>query len=717
MKSLEQRVLASADRLVDEAAADVLPGADRTDARMLVLEAVAATAGGWDLSDFWKFLGTDSTRMRADPTPWADKIRTSISVTGIPIALALSALSREILAPSQQRKMGAYYTDWRLAEQLAAAAVQEVTVDGPWVDTACGSGMLLAAAAMQVPPGPDRDEVICNRLCGADLSAIALRGALLSVASLTNDLAVVKGFSERLLGQDSLVSRQTWSELAPAGFALVIGNPPWEKLRASRHESAKGAGVVRDYGQSFECAVDLSHDRSLLLSYVEKVVSGMHHQGRGEHDLYKLFLELGMGIAAQDGVLALLLPAGLIRSQGTERLRRELNSMARELSISVVENRASHFAIDTRFKFLAVVAKTGRGRKHPIELKVADRTGALPKQGVRMSRSRLIKVRPDLSIPEVRTAEEWDLYVRLASNAATVGDQAGLWKPTYLREIDMTLDRGSFRREGGDMVLPLLEGRHVSQYRWRTKSYQSGEGRSAKWLPEPLTHNSLRTQWYVPLSAMSPGTIQRSSRSRIAFCDITGQTNERSLLVARVPNGVVCGNKVPTLAFEDGGPDREDLFLALANSLVVDWMLRRIVTTTVNFFLLDSLHLPRINEKSKVGEELIDLARRLSAAEGDSGADLWEVGRWRARSDALVAAAWGLNMFELEVVLRDFPLLDRGQPALEGETRSTITADCVFAELAQILGVAHPSLERVRAAEAAGAAPYIPGEFAVKRSV
>jgi hypothetical protein len=714
VKSLEERLLASTDRLLNEAARDVLPRDDHTDARLVVLEAVAAACGGWCLADFWNLTGMDSIRVGADPAPWADKIRVSIAGTGIPTALALSALSREVLPPSQQRKTGAYYTDWRLAELLAATAVPEVDADGPWVDPACGSGMLLAAAAMQVSPGPERDAVIRDRLSGADLSANALRGALLSVASLTEDLSAVRGFAGRLLRQDSLTSGPTWAELAPAGAALVIGNPPWEKLRVSRHEAAKGAGAVRDYGQSFEHDVDLTHDRSRLLTYVEQVASGMCLQGRGEHDLYKLFLELGMGIAAEEGVLALLLPAGLIRSQGTERLRRGLSSMARDLSISVVENRASHFAIDTRFKFLSVVAKIGDGRKEPIKLKVADRTGALPDRAVRLSRSQLDKVRSDLSIPEVRTAQEWDLYVRLASNAVTVGDPAGPWRPVYRREIDMTLDRKSFRSKGGETTLPLLEGRHVSQYRWRAKSYRSGEGRSAIWTPEPLSQSALRTQWHVPLDATNPGTVQRTSRSRIGFCDITGQTNERSLLVARVPEGVVCGNKVPTLAFVDGGDDREDLFLALANSLVVDWMLRRIVTTTVNFFLLDSLHLPRIHEETEVGQELIALARRLSAAEGDLSADAWQVGQWRARSDALVAAAWGLGTRDVEVVLRDFPLLDRGQPALEGEARSTITADCVLAELAQILAVSHPSLDRMRNAQAAGATPYVPAEYAVR---
>lgn len=711
MKSLEQGLLGPTDQLLIQAAADVCPDADQTDARLTVLEAAAANVGGWSLEEFYDATDRDRSAIRSDPAPWADKVLASIADTPIPTALALSALSREIVTANLQRKTGAYYTDWRLAELLASTSVPAVKADGPWVDTACGSGVLLAAAAMQVPAGDRRNAVIRDKLVGADLSARALRGALLSVASLTSELSAIRGFASRLRVQDSLRSAGCWDKLAPSGAALVIGNPPWEKLKLSRHELAKSQGAVRSYGQSYDDDVDLALHRSTLLTYIEQVATGTRLQGRGEHDLYKLFLELGMGIAAEGGVLALLLPAGLIRAQGTESLRRELDALSSELSISVIENRARNFAIDTRFKFLSVVARIGTGRQQPITLKVADRSGTLPCAPVKLNRAQLREVRRDLSIPEVRTAEEWDLYTRLAKGATTVGDPEGPWRPDYRREVDMTLDQKSFRRTSGEESMPLLEGRHVAQYRWRAKTYQSGEGRSAIWRPEPLSDAFLRTQWHVPVSAMHPSTVERTTRSRIGFCDITGQTNERSLLAARVPAHVVCGNKVPTLAFSGGGEEREDLFLALANSLVVDWMLRRIVTTTVNFFLLDTLALPRIDEDSDVGRELVSLAHRLTASEGDTSINLWQVGQWRARSDALVAAAWGLGCSDLETVLRDFPLLDRGQPALPGENRSTVTADSVLAELANILDVAHSSAERRENACVRGAIPYIPAEF------
>ena len=723
MKSLEASLLHGVDLELTALARELGLG-DGTPARLTLLEAVAGRHAGWDVAEYWRRFGDPGADAGADagaarphpPAAALDELLARIASTGIPVPLALSALSRETLPHADQRSSGAYYTDWRLAQLVARQSVPSVSADGIWVDTACGSGILLAAAAMEVAAGAARDELIRERLTGADLSAAALRGARLAIASLTSSLDAVAGFDRRLLLQDSLRSRDAWREVAAGGAALVIGNPPWERLRASRHEAARRAGDSRHYGQRFDVDLDLSASRSALLSYIRSVTSDTSLQGRGEHDLYKLFLELGLSLAAEDGIVSLLLPAGLVRSQGTATLRRELAEVSSELSVSVIENRARHFAIDTRFKFLAVTARIGSGSagKRPIELRVADRTGRLPGPAVRIPRDRLAALRPDLSLPEVRTDAEWRLYADLARRSVAVGDPAGPWHPEYRREVDMTLDRHLFRPARSGDAVPLLEGRHVSQYRWRAKRYVRGEGRAAIWEAQELAGGELATQWFVSPSDLSAGTAGRISRSRIGFCDITGQTNERSLLVARVPPGVACGNKVPTLHFPgDGGADREDLFLALANSFVVDWMLRRVVTTTVNFFILDALPLPRVTPSSDVGRELVGLARAVTAAEGDPDADRRAVGAIRARIDALVAFAWGLGVEQLRLVLDDFPLLDRGQPALGGEAASTVTRDCVLRELGRLWDDV-PRIEADRAERALelGALPFVPAAYA-----
>ena len=47
----------------------------------------------------------------------------------------------------------------------------------------------------------------------------------------------------------------------------------------------------------------------------------------------------------------------------------------------------------------------------------------------------------------------------------------------------------------------------------------------------------------------------------------------------------------------------------------------------------------------------------------------------RAEIDVLVAKAFGLDFSDIELIMNDFPLLDRAQKSLGNESRSTVTRD------------------------------------------
>ena len=58
----------------------------------------------------------------------------------------------------------------------------------------------------------------------------------------------------------------------------------------------------------------------------------------------------------------------------------------------------------------------------------------------------------------------------------------------------------------------------------------------------------------------------------------------------------------------------------------------------------------------------------------------------RADVDSLVATAFDLTVDDLRIMFEDFRLLDRGQPALDGEPASTVTRDVVLATHARRTG-------------------------------
>jgi hypothetical protein len=185
---------------------------------------------------------------------------------------------------------------------------------------------------------------------------------------------------------------------------------------------------------------------------------------------------------------------------------------------------------------------------------------------------------------------------------------------------------------------------------------------------------------------------------------------------------VVCGNKVPTVLFEGArGREVADCWLAIANSFCFDWLLRRGVTTTVNYFVLLDVPFPRLDPLGPAGVTLAMRAGGLGRCRHEAEVasrepqDVWTQAEARAEIDWRVLALYGHGVASLQVMLADFPLLDRSQPPLPGEERSTITRDLLLLRAAEALGGVSPSQVsvwrgRVEAGRGVGAVAYVPSQ-------
>ncbi len=694
---------------------DVLAEYDFED-QFSVLEEAASRLGGWDCGEYRSAFRLPEASFDGEAAA-RELLAALDGYNALPFQ-SLAALSQPVLDVHRRRSTGAYYTDFRLAAHLAQKSV--VDAESTILDPAAGTGVLLVAA-VQAACGADRrasTKLIANGVSGADLDELALRGARLALASLCNSVDAVLHLDERLRVVDSILAGPAaWGDVAPDGFDLVIANPPWGKVKLSRHEHLRSTGVERHYGHDYgDEASGYDAARMAVAAYAEDVGERYSHQGRGEVDLFKVFLELGVDLTARNGVLAYLLPAGLIRSAGCKGLRKRVWSEHTDLEITVIENRARFFAIDTRFKFLSVVGRRSGGSVTPVRLEHASGTddGVNRTGTARLGRKSLQRLSPSLAVPEVRSADEWRIWTAMAERGRRLGDPESPWCPSIVREVDMTRDRERFAREDTSDALAVAEGRMVAQHRFGAKAYRGGTGRSARWEVLPFGSSSIEPQFWIRPGDLPTPAAERFNRQRIGFCDITGQTNERTFICALVPAGVVCGNKVPTVEFADPSPALQMAWLAVSNSIPFDWWCRRVVTTTVNFFLLRELPFPDLDPTSLPARHLADLAGRVRhSLSGAEVYDPWRIAEWRAEIDCRVLLAFRLEPVHLRQMLCDFPLFDRHQPPLPDESHSTVTRDLLLATAGQVYG--SPDLEaedRLDAARAVGALAFVPAECA-----
>ncbi len=424
-----------------------------------------------------------------------------------------------------------------------------------------------------------------------------------------------------------------------------------------------------------------------------------------------------MKLANDKGSIFIIVPGGIIRSQGTQKVRKELFSNFSETDITVFDNKCKFFAIDSRFKFCTIAFKEKVSESSLSEIKISkykdENNIQFMEKYVKILLNDIKAIRKDLSIPEIYTDNEWRLFKKLNINGEDWSKKNSLWYPEFCREVDMTNHKKYFDISSNDKSLPVIEGRMIQNYRTGAKTYCSGDGRSAIWKINNYGNACIRPHYYIGKTYLNIEVKKRVESYRAGFCDIVGQTNERAMMASLIQPDIVCGNKVPTVIFpNDNTIERIMLWLGVVNSFVFDWLLRRVVTTTANYFLLTSLPMPIIDIRSNLAKDIINKVKQVLEFDKVSGGNLHQYGELRAEIDAMVAIAYDISSSDLETIFNDFPLIDKGQPCINGEKKSTITKDFILKKYFSLVNRDTNYIEnRIKASLSVGAIPYISGEL------
>lgn len=168
----------------------------------------------------------------------------------------------------------------------------------------------------------------------------------------------------------------------------------------------------------------------------------------------------------------------------------------------------------------------------------------------------------------------------------------------------------------------------------------------------------------IPLSERREYIMLELSRARIAYRRVASRTNSRTIISCLVPTNILLDESAPTITFVLGGEWVQSVYLGIINSLPFDWQARRLVEININYFMLENLIIPDLDDKQYTA--IAKSAARLSAV--DSRFDQFaqavgvEVGpldddehrRLRVEIDARVAQAWELTIDDLQLMFTDF---------------------------------------------------------------
>ncbi|CAN5858744.1 hypothetical protein BH24ACI4_BH24ACI4_10730 [soil metagenome] len=402
--------------------------------------------------------------------------------------------------------------------------------------------------------------------------------------------------------------------LPEGGFDAVLGNPPWEMMRADG-EAAADAGLLR-----------------FVRGCGEYVL-----QGRGHGNLYQLFVERTLHMLKPAGRCGMILPSGFATDQSCAPLRRTLFGRTSIDTFVTLENRDGIFPIHRGLKFLLMtLSRAGSTTALPVRsgIRAARTLDTLPDAGplqgaVSVPMTAIARLSgEDMAVPDIRTPADLDIISCVTTRVPPLADPAG-WNVRFGRELNATEDRPHFTT--GASGLPVLEGKGLRPFLvdLATARYRIPAARARRLLKEADTF----------------------SLPRLAYRDVAAPTNRTTLIAAIVPAGVVTTHTL--FCLKDRLQEVDQHFLCgVFNSYVANYFVRLRVSTHVTTGIIARLPVPRPPSTDPSFREISLLSRSLQRRPEQE---------FLARLNVLVARLYGLSGSQFERVLETFPLIPAGE--------------------------------------------------------
>lgn len=511
------------------------------------------------------------------------------------------------------------------------------------------------------------------------------------------------------------------------GFDVVLGNPPWERIKLQEQEFFAGHPVAEEPNAAARTraiaklaeALEGSPDRRLYEAFqIAKRIaeatstfarvpgdSGGRYRytGTGDVNTYALFAEHFLNLTREGGGAGLIVPTGIATDATTAPFFGHLVSSQRLAGLIDFENSAPLFeGVHRSFKFclLTIGSRVAEAAfcfflTDPAQLEQVERRFTL-------SPAQIARINPNTkTAPVFRARRDAEMTAAVYDRVPVLiderkGTEGNPWGVSFMRMFDMSNDSSLFNtaaelsaenyvRENtdwcgpeGSRFVPLYEAKMLHQFdhRWANGADNEDGGeplsRDASSEPNPRYWIDAREQRSAAQDA------RRGSGWLLASRMIARLTDERTFIASMIPDSGV-GNsaavwKQPAARHQDAVQ-----LLANANALVTDWIVRQKVGgANMNFFYVQQFPIlppraydeaalafivPRVLELTYTSHSMAPFARDLGY-EGPPFA--WDEDRraqLRAELDAWYALAYGLTRDELRYVLDPKDVMGEDYPS------------------------------------------------------
>ena len=485
------------------------------------------------------------------------------------------------------------------------------------------------------------------------------------------------------------------------GFDVILANPPWEGFKPQAKEYfAPFSEKISKKNMSIK---EFEVEQARLLQDKDIRAGWLAYQSRFPHmsayfrsaadyqyqsavvggkrtgsdiNLYKLFTERCFALLRDGGHCGIVIPNGIYKDLGATGLRNMLFDHAQVDSIIALANERFIFEeVDHRVCFAFVTFEKGGStqslratfRINPREAIAADDFTSFVENAdnfIELSAALIGAMNAETrSVLEFRSATDVSIVNKMLAFPALGEKREGVWNLKLTNEFHMSNDgkTGLFKTEPGPGRLPLFTGRMFNQF-------ENTSEHSGFWIDEAEGRQVLLGK------TPDAGQAMDYQRYRWLHRRIARSTDTRTLIATIAPPMVFTEVNSTTIKVGESAMNAVEqcYWCAVANSFVLDWLLRQSVASTLNMFYLYQLPVPRLPSSDKrctsiarraarlicVDPVYDDLARDVGFNSHKDGAHAAaERAQLRAELDGLIAHLYGLDEDEFAHILKTFPLV------------------------------------------------------------
>ena len=491
-------------------------------------------------------------------------------------------------------------------------------------------------------------------------------------------------------------------------FDVVVGNPPWQKIKITgigwlvRYFPGLKSKPVevqrREKERIFKENPDLYKkyitDRQRA-DYLRKVILSGNYPGigKGDPDYFMAFAWRFMAILKNKGGssggkgrgrcggsdgnfgrIGVVMPRSICISVGTYKFRKMLFEDGWHMSLLTLQNKSHwvfknvHGSYTIALMVLHRPQKASRYIDYYGHKSTAEEFFSTPSSPMRLYHKDLFKWNPILAIPIIPNKEDPVLLNALYRHPRL--SDCHNFHALPFRELDITADKDLLRLAAkGPASWPVYYGKSVNIYDCDSNCGTRAVADPNIVLPH-LQKKRINSGSNSVWSKFSKGYLEDpetlpAHRPRIAFREVTGATNRRTIIACLVPPHVFLVS-TGVLVLPEGDEKDEAYLLGILCSMPLDWPVRRFVENRPSFYLMRGLPIPRLSRSDPVWLEIINVSGRLAAR--DLRFSDWakkvgvhcgpytdqEKAELLAKLDALSAIAYGLTEKQLVYIYDTF---------------------------------------------------------------